>query len=244
MHPSAHRRKMWQCWLLLCRHHFGNLACMAGCSAAVIRLQRSWCRFLLQGLRDITKEEGALLCFDEVMTGFRIAKGCAQVGTRAPSAAAGVLIITVFTSLLDARGLLCNLGKTQASPAHIGQKAKASHTNSTAGMTPETVDLCREQCEGRQQNPLQCAGALRRDAGPDDHGQDHRRRAAGGCLRRPPRHHGDSRTGRPNVPGATLASAPILGCDGCHHCISGVLKDKIGSLHYKPDGIIPHCTAV
>jgi glutamate-1-semialdehyde 2,1-aminomutase len=32
----------------------------------------------LQGLRDVTKEEGALLCFDEVMTGFRIAKGGAQ----------------------------------------------------------------------------------------------------------------------------------------------------------------------
>eukprot|EP00891_Asterochloris_glomerata_P003417 jgi/Astpho2/3417/Aster-07025 len=32
----------------------------------------------LQGLRDIATEEGALLCFDEVMTGFRIAKGCAQ----------------------------------------------------------------------------------------------------------------------------------------------------------------------
>ena len=33
---------------------------------------------MLQGLRDITAEDGALLCFDEVMTGFRIAKGCAQ----------------------------------------------------------------------------------------------------------------------------------------------------------------------
>ena len=32
----------------------------------------------LQGLRDITKAEGALLCFDEVMTGFRISYGCAQ----------------------------------------------------------------------------------------------------------------------------------------------------------------------
>mmetsp|Transcript_80 Transcript_80/g.249 ORF Transcript_80/g.249 Transcript_80/m.249 type:complete len:469 (-) Transcript_80:371-1777(-) len=32
----------------------------------------------LEGLREITKAEGALLCFDEVMTGFRIAKGCAQ----------------------------------------------------------------------------------------------------------------------------------------------------------------------
>jgi glutamate-1-semialdehyde 2,1-aminomutase len=32
----------------------------------------------LQGLRDITKAEGAVLCFDEVMTGFRIAYGCAQ----------------------------------------------------------------------------------------------------------------------------------------------------------------------
>jgi len=32
----------------------------------------------LEGLREITKEDGALLCFDEVMTGFRIAKGCAQ----------------------------------------------------------------------------------------------------------------------------------------------------------------------
>ena len=32
----------------------------------------------LQGLREVTAEDGALLCFDEVMTGFRIAKGCAQ----------------------------------------------------------------------------------------------------------------------------------------------------------------------
>lgn len=32
----------------------------------------------LQGLRDITTEEGAVLCFDEVMTGFRIDYGCAQ----------------------------------------------------------------------------------------------------------------------------------------------------------------------
>ena len=29
-------------------------------------------------MRQIATEEGALLCFDEVMTGFRIAKGCAQ----------------------------------------------------------------------------------------------------------------------------------------------------------------------
>lgn len=27
---------------------------------------------------DIAHEDGALVCFDEVMTGFRIAKGCAQ----------------------------------------------------------------------------------------------------------------------------------------------------------------------
>eukprot|EP00882_Tetradesmus_deserticola_P009189 GHRQ01009692.1.p1 GENE.GHRQ01009692.1~~GHRQ01009692.1.p1 ORF type:complete len:444 (+),score=198.33 GHRQ01009692.1:77-1333(+) len=32
----------------------------------------------LQGLRDICTAEGAVLCFDEVMTGFRIARGCAQ----------------------------------------------------------------------------------------------------------------------------------------------------------------------
>lgn len=32
----------------------------------------------LQGLRDICTQEGTILCFDEVMTGFRIAKGCAQ----------------------------------------------------------------------------------------------------------------------------------------------------------------------
>ncbi len=31
-----------------------------------------------QGIQDIAREDGALLCFDEVMTGFRIAKGCAQ----------------------------------------------------------------------------------------------------------------------------------------------------------------------
>ena len=32
----------------------------------------------LEGLRSLTQAEGSLLCFDEVMTGFRIAKGCAQ----------------------------------------------------------------------------------------------------------------------------------------------------------------------
>eukprot|EP00899_Mesostigma_viride_P007735 jgi/Mesvir1/16963/Mv15811-RA.1 len=32
----------------------------------------------LQGLRDLTTKHGVLLCFDEVMTGFRIAYGCAQ----------------------------------------------------------------------------------------------------------------------------------------------------------------------
>merc|ERR1719217_840476 len=32
----------------------------------------------LQGLREVCTAEGAVLCFDEVMTGFRIAKGCAQ----------------------------------------------------------------------------------------------------------------------------------------------------------------------
>lgn len=32
----------------------------------------------MQGLRQLCTENGALLCFDEVMTGFRIAKGCAQ----------------------------------------------------------------------------------------------------------------------------------------------------------------------
>ena len=31
-----------------------------------------------QGLRQLCTDNGALLCFDEVMTGFRIAKGCAQ----------------------------------------------------------------------------------------------------------------------------------------------------------------------
>ena len=32
----------------------------------------------LEGLRELTTAEGALLTFDEVMTGFRISKGCAQ----------------------------------------------------------------------------------------------------------------------------------------------------------------------
>jgi glutamate-1-semialdehyde 2,1-aminomutase len=32
----------------------------------------------LEGLRDITEEHGSLLIFDEVMTGFRVAYGCAQ----------------------------------------------------------------------------------------------------------------------------------------------------------------------
>lgn len=32
----------------------------------------------LEGLREVTEKEGAILCFDEVMTGFRIAYGGAQ----------------------------------------------------------------------------------------------------------------------------------------------------------------------
>lgn len=36
------------------------------------------CANAVQGIQDIAREDGALLCFDEVMTGFRIAKGCAQ----------------------------------------------------------------------------------------------------------------------------------------------------------------------
>ena len=51
------------------------------------------CCLSAQGLRDVTKEEGALLCFDEVMTGFRIAKGGAQVYTSA--AGAGCLCSSV-----------------------------------------------------------------------------------------------------------------------------------------------------
>ncbi len=31
-----------------------------------------------EGLREICDQEGALLIFDEVMTGFRVAEGCAQ----------------------------------------------------------------------------------------------------------------------------------------------------------------------
>ena len=32
----------------------------------------------MQGIRQLCTDNGALLCFDEVMTGFRIARGCAQ----------------------------------------------------------------------------------------------------------------------------------------------------------------------
>jgi adenosylmethionine-8-amino-7-oxononanoate aminotransferase len=35
-------------------------------------------RRYFEGLRELTKADGALLAFDEVMTGFRIAKGGAQ----------------------------------------------------------------------------------------------------------------------------------------------------------------------
>ena len=38
---------------------------------------RHW-HAMVQGLRSLCTENGTLLCFDEVMTGFRIAKGCAQ----------------------------------------------------------------------------------------------------------------------------------------------------------------------
>ena len=41
----------------------------------------------LEGLREMCTAEGAVLCFDEVMTGFRIARGCAQVRVGAEGAA-------------------------------------------------------------------------------------------------------------------------------------------------------------
>lgn len=41
----------------------------------------------LEGLREVTKEDGALLVFDEVMTGFRIAYGGAQVRSAGPKSA-------------------------------------------------------------------------------------------------------------------------------------------------------------
>ena len=49
-------------------------------SAYVIVGQKEICRLAadMQGLRQLCTENGTLLCFDEVMTGFRIAKGCAQ----------------------------------------------------------------------------------------------------------------------------------------------------------------------
>lgn len=48
------------------------------CALGVPALCMGRCREFLDGLRAITKEEGALLVFDEVMTGFRIAYGGAQ----------------------------------------------------------------------------------------------------------------------------------------------------------------------
>ena len=35
-------------------------------------------RSFLEGLQKLCKDDGALLCFDEVMTGFRVHKNCAQ----------------------------------------------------------------------------------------------------------------------------------------------------------------------
>ena len=58
-----------------------------------------------QGLRDITSEEGSLLCFDEVMTGFRIAHGCAQqyFGITPDLTTMGKVIGECLTSLLSVR---------------------------------------------------------------------------------------------------------------------------------------------
>ena len=57
------------------------------------------------------------------------------------------------------------------------------------------------------------AGPLRRAAGPDVPGQDHRRRAAGGRLRRPRRHHGPGGAGGPGVSGGHAVGQPA-GDDG------------------------------
>ena len=53
------------------------------------------------------------------------------------------------------------------------------------------------------------AGALRRPAGPDHAGQDHRRRPARGRLRRPPRHHGPWRPLGPVYQAGTLSGNPL-----------------------------------
>ena len=57
-------------------HERGNsssVICALGGEAEGARWGVCW-----QGLRSMCTENGTLLCFDEVMTGFRIAKGCAQ----------------------------------------------------------------------------------------------------------------------------------------------------------------------
>ena len=79
---------------------------------------------------------------------------------------------------------------------------------------PGFLEACRELCtrygalldlrRGHHRLPRRLGrrpGALRRAARPHDAGQDHRRRPAGGRLRRPPRHHGDGGSAGLHLPG-------------------------------------------
>ena len=69
------------------------------------------------------------------------------------------------------------------------------------------VDLRRGH-DRLSRRPGRRAGTVRRAPGPHDARQDHRRRHAGGRVRRPARHHGAARALGPGLPGGHLVGQP------------------------------------
>ena len=89
----------------------------------------------------------------------------------------------------------------------LGRAARAVHdATARCSIFDEVITGFRVAAGGAQ-------GALRHRARPDLPRQDHRRRPAGRRLRRPRRHHGAGRAGRPGLPGRHAVRQPA-GDDG------------------------------
>ena len=78
-----------------------------------------------QGLREVCTADGALLCFDEVMTGFRIAKGCAQAH------------FGIMPDLTTARALPC-----ACPPALCSHARRPEEIHAACGFEPSARALC------------------------------------------------------------------------------------------------------
>jgi len=166
-----------------------------------------------QGLRDMCTEDGALLCFDEVMTGFRIAKGCAQAHFGITPDLTTVRAPSPLIAQRAPQGCAAPRQGTALWRRSLGRRwARASPAIRNGAANPDLgarlrVALGRSQhrawrCMRRRPGAaLRMAGRMRSrpergGARARADGQGHWRRPAGGRVRRPARDYGARRPRR------------------------------------------------